>query len=158
MPTRRELDKMQWEWQVCAYHEAGHAVALLALDFELNEINIGVRAGFWSGVRSHGGTNGGVPESDDDTDGVDDYLVTCLSGPAAELRFGSPQADVLAHMEGDLRNAEGALPHASLTLGEAEDEAHELVDGNWDAIVAVAEALMDNDGYLSGADVEDIVG
>lgn len=154
--ARQGLDPLEWEWRVTAHHEAGHTVALLILAFELVDISIGARAGFL-GASGTGHTIGGVPESDEATDQVNDYMVTCMAGAAAEAYFGSPESDVHAHMQGDLENAQNALEHASITLDEAMEQANALVAQHWTVIHEVAQALMDNDGYLAGADAAAIV-
>jgi hypothetical protein len=150
-------ERLEWEWQVVSFHEAGHAVAIWVLDCDLHDIEIGAVNSFWSGPNSHGSTLGGSPDTGD-TDEVDDYLVTCLAGPAAELMFGSPPRDVDAHAHGDMDNVAELLPYASLSLEEAQDAADELVEEFWEAIVLVAKALRDNNGYLTGADVDDLLG
>lgn len=153
--ARQGLDPLEWEWRVTAHHEAGHTVALLIRAFELVDITVGARAGFL-GASGYGHTIGGVPEPGD-TEAVNDYMVTCMAGAAAEAHFGSPEAEVHAHMQGDLKNAQKALEDASITLDEAMDQANALVAQHWTVIHEVAQALMDNDGYLSGADAAEIV-
>ena len=147
-------DDLEWEWEVVSVHETGHAVALVVLGLALREVRIGARS-TWTGVDSSGAATGSWPDDLDDTEDVDLHLVTCLAGAAAEMAFGS--RDAAAHAQGDIALAEQLLPYSTLTLGEAEAEAHRLVYEHWDVIVEVAEALRDADGYLSGADVEGII-
>jgi hypothetical protein len=150
-------DHIDDQWWIVSYHEAGHAVALVVFDLLLHEIEIGVDGR----GSSHGLTYGDVPPADQ----IDDVMVTCLAGGSAELRllhqWGWPQRVAESHARAgaqtDMANAAALERRTGLSLDEAEREAVDLVDEYWDAIEEVAEAIRENNGYLSGADCEAIV-
>ena len=148
-------DDLEWEWKVVSYHEAGHAVAAVVLDLDLHGVEISARTGF-GGATSTGVTYGDCPDFDD-PEWVDARMVSDLAGAAAEVAFTGNERDAIAHAQGDLANAESLLPYSTLTLAEAEKEAHLLVAEHWEVIVGVAEGLREADGYMSGAEVEGIV-
>lgn len=156
-------DRLEWEWHVVSHHEAGHAVAGIALGLPVAEVIVNVSGGLLGGVSSSGNTVAWMPDHDD-TDGINRSMVSDLCGAAAEARFYMTQGFRVreAHRiargnaTGDYTNATELLEHATLDLAEAETAADDLVTEYWDAITDVARALREAGGYLSGEDVETI--
>jgi hypothetical protein len=157
-------DDLEWEWHVVSHHEAGHAVANIALELGVREVSVSVSGGILGGISSSGDTVGWIPDTDD-TDGIDRRMVSDMCGPAAEARwymeqgYRSRKAWKMArgNATGDYNCADTLTEHSTIDVGYAEQLAADLVEDYWDAIVDVAEALRDNDGYLSGGEVESIV-
>jgi hypothetical protein len=140
-------------WRI-ALHEAGHAVAHVALGAQVRQVSI----------RRTGDTGGRCWPADALPPW--ESAIVALSGPAAELFMEDEPSDphrdaVLASADDDIYDfptAQRLADEAGFDVGDAADAAALLVLERWRAIEAVARALRGaRRGLISGARVCEIV-
>lgn len=130
-----------------AHHEAGHAVAreVLGLRTALVELYVDAETRQWTGQLIAGGD----PEPPPD-DLTRREVVALLAGLAADERFTEIPAAPFGHAGGDYGDAHRRLMKEGLDgderrarIEELEEEARRLVEENWPAVEAVADALLE---------------
>jgi len=131
-----------------AYHEAGHAVALVGLGLTIAEASVRVS---WFG-RSVSGLV--VPREEDEEVGADELLVVGHAGIAAEIEWWSWEVDaktavrLAEHNAADdlevIRGYHRRRPDVTLSRSRARSEAVALVRHHWRGVEAVAGALYDH--------------
>jgi hypothetical protein len=140
-------------------HEAGHAVAVVALGARVNQVSVR-RAGITGGRCWH--DLGELAPMDE--------AIVCLAGPCAELftAEGEPDAyhraavfvgaDPDDHIGGDWPTARALADAHGFSHDDAVDRSAVLVLEHWPAIEAVARALRGSRrGIVSGERVAEIV-
>lgn len=154
-------------WAAACHHEAAHAAVAMSYGTQIGEIRLSLKVGFFSGPQPLGFTD------DIDTDYSDDEayarsIVVSLAGPEAEahclssygLRRGRVRSIVESHAGGDRDHIRKDLDGMSYVdrglMRRLDRETQALVSDLWDSISNIAEALSDNDGYLSGGQIHDI--
>jgi hypothetical protein len=174
-PSQREQPK---DIRVTAFHEAGHAVALVILGLPLKNVDVLTRR--YPDGASHGASHSEVDFSDYVGKGIDavkPWMIQSLAGPIAELRVHrdsrlatkSGKKDwEMASQFAALANYEGPIPEdGNLNLKidpsrfrpqleAASDEAAKIVGAHWPVIVRVAEMLISRKS-LTGDEVAAIV-
>lgn len=134
---RAFVDERRWG---IAVHEAGHVAVHRALRRAFSHA--------WITVDGDGTTRGATVAELDDTD-AHEHLVLLMAGAAAEdLFFGGEVTEA----DQDYLDAQELLPHALISLAEAEEEAADLVDEHRDLVEAVAWLLFDR-GRVDAAEV-----
>lgn len=160
------MDKAEVDLRATAYHEAGHAVAILVNWYGLPEL-----AMFSASIVPDGGTLGhiagtvGVAEwaADDPTDKemIAYMVVGDLAGYVAERRFAGTanieqsrqdRANASRHIWRIVDTQEQGLAY----LREKEAEAEQLISDYWEAVEAVATALLEKK-TLVATEVADII-
>lgn len=167
-PSSAERKALKPEFELVAFHEAGHAVIDLALDMRVKRIQVEYCTAhggefYVRGVVSVGGPN---PRS---REGWDAAALACLAGPAAEhvwlRRFGGMsegearqivQAANTTMANSDLNAVRKYLRRGSLDLAEARALSRQLVGEHWPSITRVAKALIRKNGQMSGRQAERI--
>lgn len=131
-----------------AYHEAGHAVAMLSFGAQIESCRISERAPnpFYNDEDGETNPAGGAVATDKQS------LVIAWAGPIAELKV-DPYADVARSdqqaMKKTLQSFAGTLSQQIDELHKAAKEACELVERQWAAIERIGDALA-VEGTLSG--------
>jgi hypothetical protein len=167
-PSSAERKALEPEFELVAFHEAGHAVIDIVLDMPVKRIQVEyctARGGdtYVRGVVSVGGPD---PRSREEWDAV---ALACLAGPAAEhvwlRRHGGAsegeareivQAANTAQANSDLRAVRSYLRRGSLDIAEARAVARRMVVAEWPSITRVARAVIRNNGQMSGRKAERI--
>jgi hypothetical protein len=140
--------------ELLAHHEAGHAVAALAL-------GIGVVCVSINGTRDHAACTRINPADaatcDANAGSIARHTMMKIAGPAAEAMYTGCAPDG-GEWSTDITTA-GMLcaGMSSQELQALVDAAFDMVDAYWDDIVRVADALMTKRA-LSGSDVRDVIG
>ena len=167
-PSSAERKALNPQFELVAFHEAGHAVVFLALDMPVKSIQVEyctARGGEFY-VRGRVASGGPDPRGREEWNAI---VLGCLAGPAAEhvwlRRVGGMserearervQAANTAQAHSDLRAVRRYLRHGSLDVAEASALARQLVSAHWAAITRVARAVIRNNGQLSGRKAERI--
>ncbi|WP_367139516.1 hypothetical protein [Saccharothrix sp. HUAS TT1] len=167
---------MAVEWIRTAVHEAGHAVALAALDLPLHEVWVrlepvtklfGENSWRVRGCAEVAPGGGQVDVEDADTD---TWIVATMAGPEAEARWRMRQEGVWfactarslvaasPYVRGDLDEIRDLLGsrHSTLIRETAQARTAELLGRRWMAVVRVGRALAES-GRLTAGDVRGLM-
>jgi hypothetical protein len=143
-----------------AYHEAGHAVALIVQGLEFTECSINIV-----------GENGRVQIPAFDPAGADanelkKYAVSCLAGWEAQLRH-EPDLNLDLYkntIERDLMNARSLIGHISASdedrqaiFDQCKHMARSMIEENWAKIEKLARALQERH-RLTGYEISALIG
>jgi hypothetical protein len=162
--------------QAVAHHEAGHAVAGVALGVEFNEVRIApgkdgkigvpLKTNPWLGPRPSSNLGeftdeewAALSQSDREWEqwkkrDHEKYAIFCFAGKAAQLEYAGVVTDEDA--KADYSFVEYWLPNYQQRKATLEQQARELVRNHWVAVQAVAAELFKRP-VLVPADVEEIV-
>jgi hypothetical protein len=143
-----------------AYHEAGHAVASLALGFPFQQVTI------VEDEESNGGILHPLYQFQFDMthranrSAVRDYLVTVLAGHIAEVRYTCSRND--AGASADDERVDSILwdiygERSERHRRDLEQRARSLVGQRWSSIQVLAQALLDRH-TLTGSEAQHIAG
>jgi hypothetical protein len=161
-PSPAERKVLKSEFELVAFHEAGHAVIDMALDMPVKRIQVEycTAGGGEFYVRGVVKVDGPAARSREEWDAV---ALACLAGPAAEhvwlRRFGgmgegeareAVQAANTAQANSDLNAVRRYLRRGSLDLAEARALSRRMVNTHWSSIANVAKAVIRNNGRMSG--------
>jgi len=136
---------------IAAYHEAGHAVIGVLMDFELDSVTIDPGEGMSMDGYS-ATTNAPSREKGSGEEQLRRRAVYILAGEMAEKKFDPVRANQL-DWQGDREELAFLKLDGILAL---KAEAEKLVKDNWTAIEAVARALLDRK-TLTGLQVKFLV-
>jgi hypothetical protein len=138
-----------------AYHEAGHAVAAVALGMRIKNVSLGLKE-YEDGSGSFGRIThldrNEIPLKDAFASDWRDNVRMSLGGPAAERLYfqtyhpGVPICDGGGTDRQQVRKHFLLHPNEYFTVGQANDEAEMLVVALWPKIEAVAKALLRRNG------------
>jgi ATP-dependent Zn protease len=156
-PSRRKLTEK--EIRDHAYHEAGHAVAAVRLALGLKgNVRVFPSGDVWTESAYQETYFGKTDTSQRGT--LDQNAAFYLAGPAAERRY-NPNITNTDHWEGDRRSFFDLFSEDPKAIDHwdthwARTEA--LLNRNWAAVEAVADAILSAEEYsISAQQVEDIV-
>lgn len=162
------------EYWATAVHESAHAVAALHEGLSLRFIEIGMERRLFRAVGT-GRVRLCEPGYEHDVSGEggpheydvhpDEMLVQALAAYPAEYRairemgYGRWRARsrVREATGADMTIASGYATYSVMSWRSAWSRAEAIVDENWALIVAVAEKVVDEGGYLPGLDVIHVV-
>lgn len=169
MPSRAEL--VEQEWWSTSYHEAGHAALRVHYRLPIVDVTISVDVPLLGQAAGTGLVQGGGDIELDDVgeDEIAAMVVTSFAGPETETWFRHQhqgislrQAHTVAYSstaDTDIGNIAQLVEHVGWTRRAVrgfEAEARGLVGDLWESIDAIAEALRDNNGYLTGDQIYNI--
>lgn len=172
MSTITRADLTDIIWAAACYHEAAHAVTGIHFGYPVRYIELGLTSpllgdaqpGGYTMLEEDDGMDEDPEEDNRSADQIKDAIVVSFAGPAAQAWFldaqpavspGKAQAMVRSGAAGDMEMAGKDLARLRGwgLARKLEREADDVIAACWDSIVAVAEALRDNNGFLSGSQV-----